>query len=255
MMMLISCAKTMTARSRTLVPYASFPRFRAEARHHALCMARFSPEETGRLLRVSRKLAAENCLRFRDFCADDGAVLPALLAYAGIVFKRIHPGDFTEDDFVYAQEHLRITSFLYGLLRPLDLIKSYRMEGDICLPEHGGLPMFDYWKPLLTGMFIRSVKAQGGILLNLASREMKELFDWARVEREVRVITPDFQVWKGGRQARCVIYVKMCRGEMARFVIRNRIEDPEKLKAFRWEGFCFDGEESTGSHLLFRLQA
>lgn len=85
--------------------------------------------------------------------------MPAVCAYTGAVFKRILPKDFSAEDFRYAQEHLRITSFLYGLLRPLDGIKPYRLEGDVRLPEKGGISMFDYWKPLLTDYFIEIGRA------------------------------------------------------------------------------------------------
>ena len=101
---------------------------------------------------------------------------PALLAYTGIVFKRLNPKDFTEEDWKYAQQHLFITSFLYGLLRPLDLIKNYRLEGDVRMPEHGDITMFEYWRPLLTEYFITEIKKQGNLLINLASAEMKDLF-------------------------------------------------------------------------------
>ena len=162
MMTFISCAKTMTDHSKVEVPTTGTPQFQAEAIQHALGMSRFSAEELERLLRVNSKIAAENYLRFQDFCSEANKALPALLAYTGIVFKRICPQDFTAEDFQYVQDHLRITSFLYGLLRPLDLIKNYRLEGDVRLPEHEGISMFDYWKPILTDEFIKSIKAQGG---------------------------------------------------------------------------------------------
>ncbi len=253
MMIFISCAKTMTARSKITTPITSTPEFQAEATQNALDMSQFPAEELERQLRVNSKIAAENYLRFQDFCSEANKALPALLAYTGIVFKRIQPQDFTAEDFMYAQDHLRITSFLYGLLRPLDLIKNYRMEGDIKLPERGGISMFDYWKPILTDRFIEAIKAQGGVLINLASGEMKDLFDWKRVEKEVQVITPEFQVLKKGKLTTVVIYAKMCRGEMTRFIIKNRIEKPEDLKGFNWEGFSFDAECSTDTHYLFSL--
>ena len=177
MMIFISCAKTMTARSKITTPITSTPEFQVEATQNALDMSQFPAEELEHRLRVNSKIAAENYLRFQDFCSEANKALPALLAYTGIVFKRIQPQDFTAEDFMYAQDHLRITSFLYGLLRPLDLIKNYRMEGDIKLPERGGISMFDYWKPILTDRFIEAIKEQGGVLINLASGEMKDLFD------------------------------------------------------------------------------
>lgn len=251
MLAFISCAKTMASRCAAVVPEVTVPRFRAEAVQNALEMARYSSPELEKLLRVNAKIAAENRLRFHDFCSEDNHPVPAICAYTGAVFKRILPGDFTTDDFGYAQEHLRITSFLYGLLRPLDGIKPYRLEGDVRLPEKGGISMFDYWKPLLTDYFIEQIKNQGGVLVNLASGEMKDLFDWKRVEAEVHVITPEFQVWKGGQLKTIVIYAKMCRGEMARYIIKNRIENPEGLKTFAWEGFAFNEELSSDNHWVF----
>lgn len=253
MLTFISCAKTMASRSSIAVPGITIPKFEAEAVESALEMSQYSTAELEKLLRVNAKIAAENRLRYHDFCSEDNRPMPALCAYTGAVFKRILPKDFTADDFYYAQEHLRITSFLYGLLRPLDGIKPYRLEGDVRLPEKGGISMFDYWKPLLTDYFISEIKKQGGVLLNLASGEMKDLFDWKRVEQEVRVVTPDFQVWKGGDLKTIVIYAKMCRGEMVRFIIKNRIERSEDLKAFTWEGFALDESRSADNHLQFTL--
>lgn len=253
MLTFISCAKTMTSRSSLAVPEVTIPKFEANAVQTALEMSEYSADELEKLLRVNAKIAAENRLRFHDFCSEDNHTMPAICAYTGAVYKRILPKDFTTDDFYYAQDHLRITSFLYGLLRPLDGIKPYRLEGDVHLPEKGGVSMFDYWKPILTDCFIAEIKRQGGVLVNLASGEMQNLFDWKRVEQEVRVITPEFQVWKGGELKTIVIYTKMNRGEMVRFIIKNRIENPEELKNFTWEGFEFDEKRSTDKHLQFTL--
>lgn len=249
MLIFISCAKTMKAATVKHVPAITLPRFEEEARHNALAMLEHTPEELAKLLHVNAKIAAENYLRFREFHAPDIHPTPALCTYTGAVFKRISVKDFTTDDFLYAQQHLLITSFLYGLLRPLDGIRLYRMEGNVRL--HDGRSMFDYWKPLLTDYFIDAVKREGGILVNLASAEMKDLFDWKRVEDEVTVVTPEFQVWKGDQLKTVVMYAKMCRGEMTRFILKNRLEEPSDLRLFRWEGFTFDESRSTTNHLLF----
>lgn len=254
MLTFISCAKTMVSHRSLKVPEVTVPYFEAEAVRNALEMSQVSAAELEKLLKVNAKIAAENKVRFHDFCSEDNHPMPAIGAYTGAVFKRILPKDFTADDFRYAQEHLRITSFLYGLLRPLDGIRPYRLEGDVRLPEKGGITMFDYWKPLLTDYFIEEIKKRGGILVNLASGEMKDLFDWKRVESEVRVVTPDFQVWKGGKLKTVVIYAKMCRGEMVRHIIKNRIGCPEDLSGFSWEGFTFDEGRSTDNHLQFVLE-
>lgn len=243
----------MTFRGPAAVPRTTVPRFEAEAVRTALEMSQYTASQLAELLRVNAKIAAENRLRFHDFCSEHNRSVPALCAYTGAVFKRISPQDFTEDDFEFVQDHLRISSFLYGLLRPLDVIRPYRLEGDVRLPEKGGNTLFDYWKPLLTDLFIDEIKHRGGVLVYLASGEMKGLFDWKRVEREVRVITPDFQVLKGGKPQTVVIYAKMCRGEMVRYIVKNRIRQPADLKAFRWEGFALNEARSTDNHPLFTL--
>ena len=253
MMIYISCAKTMASRSKLAVPFTTQPAFQAEAEQIALSMSQFPAEELGKLLHINAKLAAENYFRYHNFFSEDNPGLPALHAYTGIVFKRINAKDFTEDDLTYAQDHLRISSFLYGLVRPLDLIRNYRLEGSVKLPEKGGITLFDYWKPIMTDYFIQEIKKQGGLLVNLASAEMKDLLDWKRVCSEVKVVTPEFQVYKNGKPATVVIYAKMCRGEMTRFLLKNRITDTEALKAFEWEGFAFNEKESDEHRLVFTL--
>lgn len=255
MLTFISCAKTMTARTKVAVPFTTEPLFREEVQRQVARMAALDTAEMGRLLHVNPKLAAQNCLGYHDFYSETNRPLPALLSYTGMVFKRIAPQDFTADDFAFAQEHLRITSFLYGLVRPLDLIRNYRLEGSVPAEEGSRETIFEHWRPRLTECFIHQIQEQGGILVNLASAEMKDLFHWKEVESSVRVITPEFYTLKNGKPTTVVVYAKMCRGEMTRFIIRNRIEVPEQLKAFAWEGFTYHPELSEGDRLVFCMQA
>ena len=235
----------MASTCRLSVPQLSVPVHQEEATRHALELSRFTAPELMSLLKISDKIAAENWLRFQNFCSADAETLPALCAYTGAVFKRIAVTDFTQVDWLFAQEHLRITSFLYGLLRPLDGIRPYRLEGDVRLEMHDGQTMFESWRDRLTDGFIEDVRRQGGVLLNVASAEMMGLFHWKQVEEQVRVITPEFLVRKNGKLKVVTVYAKMCRGEFTRFFLKNRFEDPEDLKAFEWEGFRFAPEEST----------
>lgn len=145
--------------------------------------------------------------------------------------------NFSDDDLAYANSRLTICSFLYGMLRPLDLINPYRLEGNVELPCTGGKTMFEYWRPLLTDTLIEAVKASGGTLVNLASAEMKGLFDWKRVMKETHVVTPSFKVLKDGKERNVTIYAKMCRGEMARYILKNHVNDPAGLAGFEYEGF------------------
>jgi len=251
MIILLSCAKTMSFTSKVKAPLQTEPRFKKEAAEIALQMSQFSVDELERLLNINSKMAVENYKRFQEFHSDSVPELQALLAYTGIVFKRLGPQSFMADDFKYAQDHLRLTSFCYGLLRPMDMIRPYRLEGDVRLPEFGNQTLFAYWKSRLTDMFISEIKTTGGVLCNLASGEMKGLFDWSRVEKEVRIITPEFQVWKKGKPTTIVIYAKMCRGEMTRMILKDRIENPDDLHAFSWEGFAYNEELSKPDHPVF----
>ena len=186
MLVLLSCAKTMSETSKVKTPLDTIPRFQQEASEVALQMSQFSVDELERLLRVNAKMAVENYKRYQVFHAENTPQLPALLAYTGIVFKRLNAKDFSKKEFEYAQEHLRLTSFCYGLLRPLDVIRPYRLEGDIVLLELGNQTVFSYWRSRLTDTFIEDIKNAGGILCNLASDEMKRRNPGKRrkVERE-----------------------------------------------------------------------
>lgn len=253
MITFISCAKTMFSSVKVDVPYQTVPKFAAEAERSAMELADRPLEELKQMLKISDKLVAENARRYHDFLSEGNVPLPAMLSYTGVVFKHINPADFTTEDWDYAQSHLFITSFLYGLLRPLDAIRNYRLEGNVRLECNGGQTMFDFWKPLLTDFLIDCVRSDDNLLVNLASAEMKSLFDWKRVCDSVEVITPDFAVEKGGSTKTIVIYAKMCRGEMVRYIVKNRITDPMQLRDFKWNGFSLSEESGDGGSLLFTV--
>lgn len=144
------------------------------------------------------------------------------------------------DDLTYSQGKLWITSFLYGLLRPLDGILPYRMEGNVELPSGEGQNLFGFWKNRLTDILIEAVKADSGTLVHLATEEYQHLFDWQRVRKEVRIVQPLFYIRKGSELKIQAVWAKTCRGAMTRFIIENRIDNPEDLCAFGYEGFTYE---------------
>lgn len=251
MHILLSPAKTITGTSKIEVPSGSIPQFQQAATDIALYMAQYSVEDLKRLLKLSPKLALESYERFQHFHSTDERPLQALLAYTGVVFKHINPKDFSEEDFLFAQTHLRIVSICYGLLRPLDLIKPYRMEYDIKLPELGDGNMYNFWKGRQTQSLIKEVKADDNLLINLASMDVQPAFEWKKIEESVRIITPEFKVWKNGKAETIVIYAKMARGQMSRYIIKNKISNPEELKSFTWEGFQYKETLSSENNWVF----
>ena len=143
----------------------------------ALELGELSVDVLSKELHCNEKIALENKLRYQDFFNRE-ALLPALLAYYGQAYKCLKAQQYSPDDFRFADDHLWITSFLYGLLRPLDLIHPYRLEGKAKLMQNDGKNMFAYWKPLLTDMLINAVQDDDGVLVHLATAEFQQLFDF-----------------------------------------------------------------------------
>ena len=217
----------------------SAPRFAHEAQACARDMAQYSTEAIAEILGCSLQIAGQNKLRFMRFF-EETEKMPAILAYHGQAYKHLKAETLTEKDLNYAQEHLWITSFLYGLLRPLDGILPYRMEGSVELPSGAGENMSGFWKSRLTDVLINTVKADDGILVHLATEEYQHLFDWQRVRKEVRIVQPLFYVRKGNDLKMQAVWAKTCRGAMTRFIIEHRITKPNDLSAFSYEGFAYE---------------
>ncbi len=251
MQIIISPAKTMTDHSSIVMNNTTTPRFQKNANEIAWLMANYTVEELKKTLKLSPKLAIESYQRFHDFHSTETNGLQALLAYTGVVFKHIHPEDFTQEDFLFSEKHLRIVSICYGLLRASDKIKPYRMEYDVKLPELSEGNMYQYWQNIQTDTLISDILEDDGILFNLASLDVQPSFYWKNVEKEVRVITPEFKVLKDGKTKTVVIYAKMARGEMCRHIIKNKITNPEELKTFQWEGFSYREDLSSENNWVF----
>lgn len=239
MQILLACAKLMATSHMSRIS-TSTPEFQKDTEKIALQMAQYTPEELSGMLGINHKIATENFNRYRDFF-DPSTLTPALFAYDGIVFKTMNPESMSDSDLCFANSHINICSFLYGLLRPSDAINPYRLEGSAELPGIGDGNLFDYWKPKLTETLIARCKADDGTLLNLASDEMKSLFNWKHIQHELHVISPQFKVVKNGKPRSIVVYAKICRGAMTRKCIINRISDPRMLADFHHDGFMLEG--------------
>lgn len=244
MLILISPAKTFAKQVKCAhrLP-ATIPVFVTEARQLVASSLELSPQELKKELLLTAKTLPEAQRNLVTFFDEDTPEEQALLNYSGMVYKKLAAGSLTEEDWRYAVDHLRMTSFVYGLLRPTDLIRPYRMEGTARLPMLEGERVFDFWRDRLTKPFIEAIRAAGGTLLYLASDEMRGLFHWEEVERSVEVITPTFLTrQRDGSLRQTVIYTKMARGEMAREVLRQRISRPEELHRLTPAGFLYAGE-------------
>ena len=252
MQITLSSAKIMKTKTTTIAPLSSHAAFRQEAGQFALEMGNWEAEDIARELHCSLEIARENKQRFACFF-DEEELLPALLSYHGQAYKYLKADTFSDDDFRFAQQHLFITSFLYGLLRPLDLIHPYRMEGKVKLEATDNQTFFAYWRPRLTQMLIDAVQADDGILVHLSTEEFEHLFDWKRVKQEVRVVQPLFYVDDGRRMKAVPVHAKSCRGAMTRHIIQNRLSKPEAMHDFELNDFKYNARLGDENHPHFVL--
>lgn len=248
MLAILSPAKTLDYERPVPGFQPSAPRFADEAVRLAAAAAKLSRTKLGALMHISPRLAELNATRFRTF--EEQAERPALYAFAGDVYVGFEVHSLDEEAVLFAQEHLRILSGLYGLLRPLDAIRPYRLEmGTRWAPRRRDL--YSFWGARIAEALAADAQAQGDrILINLASKEY-----WRAAERHLdprlRVIEIDFRE-EGPEGLRFNTFAaKRARGMMARFICEHGLTDPEALKAFDSDGYRFDPESSDASSWRF----
>lgn len=224
------------------------PEFREQALSLGQQLKTYSPWQLERILECNPELALRAFGLLQRFDPGTGE-LPAILAYHGLQYQHLAAWDFSREDFLSAQKRLRIVSALYGVLRPLDLVMAYRLEMQ-CRQPFYGRRLYKYWG----GSLCEALFSGDDVLVNLASKEYsKAILPYVGARR---VVTCDFLIQKpapkGGHVLRSIpTAAKMARGEMARMIVRNRLDDPEQLTAFDWEGFAFVPGLSSDSHYVF----
>lgn len=210
------------------------PAFRAEAEELAQVARGLDAGELQKLMKISDSLARLNVDRFSAFGTME--VKPAALAFAGDTYQGLEAGSLDPDEMAWAQDHFRILSGLYGLLRPLDAIEPYRLEMGSRLATDRGKTLYDYWGDKIA----RTLKAQAeeigtDTLVNCASQEYFGAVDLAALG--LRVVTPVFMEERGGEPKIVSFYAKRARGAMGRFIIQNRLCGPESLSDFDTGGY------------------
>ncbi|MAY69915.1 MAG: peroxide stress protein YaaA [Halomonas sp.] len=252
MLSVISPAKTLDFETPATTDIHSEPDYLDRSRELIDILRDYSPARISELMGVSDKIAGLNAARFGQwqtpFTPDNAKV--AAQAFQGDVYVGLQADTFNEADNRFAQDHLRILSGLYGLLRPLDLIQPYRLEMGTRLENAKGKDLYAFWKPLLTEELDRAVAQSGTpVLVNLASNEYFKAVDAKKLKAEV--VTPVFKDWKNDRYKIISFYAKKARGLMAAWMIQQRLDDKEGLKDFDVAGYRFNAAESEGGTLVF----
>jgi cytoplasmic iron level regulating protein YaaA (DUF328/UPF0246 family) len=248
MIILISPAKTLDFDSAA-PETPTEPRFAREAASIARAAAKLSADDLARLMHISDKLAELNVSRFRSFRKAEQR--PAIRAFAGDVYRGFDAASAEPEVLDFAQDHLRILSGLYGVLRPLDAIRPYRLEMGTSWSPSGG-KLVEHWGRKVAKAVLDDVKADGsGVLLNLASNEYFAAVGPFLPKKGVRLVSPDFRVRTAKGLQFQSFTAKVARGTLARWVCDERVSDIEALKSFDRDGWCFDAEGSTADKPLF----
>ncbi|MDT8699001.1 peroxide stress protein YaaA [Kluyvera ascorbata] len=253
MLILISPAKTLDYQSELTTKRFTQPALLEHSQQLIREARKLSAPQIKALMGISDKLADLNATRFHDWHPDftpDNA-RQAILAFKGDVYTGLQAETFSEADFDFAQQHLRMLSGLYGVLRPLDLMQPYRLEMGIRLENPRGKDLYQFWGYEITNTLNAALEAQGDdVVINLAS---DEYFRSVKPKALAgRIIKPVFLDEKNGKFKVISFYAKKARGLMSRYIIENRLSKPEQLTGFNSEGYFFDAENSSAEELVFK---
>lgn len=252
MLMLISPAKALDespAPSEVPISQASFL---SQAQSLIKVLKPMGPVDLQQLMGLSEKLAELNYERFQAWhCPFDVKVAkPAMLLFKGDVYQGLDALTLEADALNYCQNHLRILSGLYGLLKPLDAILPYRLEMGTSLVTPKGKNLYAFWGTQLTEVLNQQLAEQSTRwVVNLASNEYFKVIQPKALDAPV--ITPQFKEWKNGQAKIVSFYAKRARGLMARYAAVNQLSHPEDLKFFDWEGYQFTADLSSETNWVF----
>ncbi len=252
MLLVISPAKTLDFAPQSLHETTSKPELLTQSKKLVTQLRKLSPKQIGQLMSISDKLSAGVHEYVADWKAkyDATNAKQALLAFRGDVYLGIDADSFSSTNFEFAQQHLRILSGLYGILRPLDLMQAYRLEMGTKLAGDYGKDLYAFWGNKIARSLKKALAEQGdNVLVNLASNEYFK----AASAKEIgcQVITPVFKDRKGGDYKVISFFAKKARGMMAGHIIRKRITDESGILKFRAAGYKFNRELSSENQPVF----
>ncbi|MBI9035947.1 MAG: peroxide stress protein YaaA [Bacteroidales bacterium] len=252
MLIVISPAKSLDKNAEPKSDVYTMPDYMLESERIVRKMKKCKPVDLQALMGVSYKLAHENYDRYQawslPFTLENSR--QAVLFFKGDVYLGMKVESFSEDDYEFAQKHLRILSGLYGILRPMDLIQPYRLEMGTNISVLKSKNLYEYWTKNITNAINKQLEANSSeVLINLASNEYFKSIDQSKLT--AKIITPEFKDRKNGHYKMVSFFAKKARGMMTRYIIQNRISDPEQLKLFNEDGYSYNEQLSKEDKLVF----
>jgi len=256
MISILSPAKTLNMSEVHNIKQYTEPLFIKEAAVLMDELKRYSPAELETLMKINSELAETNFTRNSRWNKEHNPSnsKQAIFTYAGTVYQGLNASTLDEGSMLFAQNHLRILSGLYGVLRPLDLLQPYRLEMGIRLKNSRGNDLYTYWMEKITSYFNEELNSkEENTLINLASNEYFSVLD--REKLKARIVTPVFKDYNNGSYKIVMVYAKRARGLMARFIAENRIDKPDHLMEFDEEGYLFNKKMSSENEYIFHKKA
>lgn len=252
MVIVLSPAKTLNSDIRPQTAHFSQADFLKEASELVEVLRKYSPSRLQELMKINPKIAELNATRYMDwqlpFTPENAS--PALLTFKGEVYNGLKAETLNEDDLLFAQDHVRVLSGLYGALRPLDLMQPYRLEMGTKLKVKRKKSLYEFWASKITNHINHLLESTDQkYLINLASNEYFGALDPKKIEAEI--ITPTFKDYSGGTYKFLTVYGKKARGMMTRFIVENRIVEVEKMKLFDEGGYFYNDRLSEGNNWVF----
>lgn len=248
MITVISPAKTLDLTPTGLTTVTE-PQFKKEIKELSGIMKKKSQKDLQELMGISENIATLNRERFKNF--SNNFTLenskPALFTFKGDVYRKMDVENYSDEQLSFAQDHLRILSGFYGLLKPLDLIQPYRLEMGIKLNNKKASDLYGFWQEKITKAL--DLAATDGIIINLASQEYFKAVNLKKLK--AKVIHIAFKEYRGGAYKIVAIFAKQARGTMANYIIENQIDEPEKLKLFNLDSYEFSENLSSPEEWVF----
>ena len=255
MLIVISPAKNLDLDTPVPALKTSQPKLLEHAQTLTDQLQQMAPHQVSELMHISDKLGQLNFERFQQWRTPftKKNARPALLTFAGDVYQGLDAQTFSEDDFTFAQQHLRILSGLYGVLRPLDLMQAYRLEMGTRLSNARGKDLYAFWGDLITQQLNAQIKkSHAQALVNLASNEYFKAVNTQMLS--VPLIEPVFKDWKNGQYKIISFFAKKARGLMSAYIIKNKLTEVEELKLFDYGGYTYNEAMSSGKKWVFTRQ-
>ena len=244
MRIIISPAKQMRTNTDTFA-CSTLPAFMDKTEVLMQWIRSLSYEEQKKLWACNDKIARQNAERFAHMDLRKN-LTPALLSYDGIQYTYMAPAVFEDGQYDYVQEHLRILSGFYGVVKPMDGVVPYRLEMQAKAAVAGYKNLYDFWGDSL----YQEVLDDSGIIINLASKEYSKCIE-KYLQPGDRYITCVFGEPEGGKVVQKGVYAKMARGEIVRYMAGIQAEEPEQMKNFNWSGYRFDESRSSETEYVF----